>query len=324
MEINYNLIIKYLSKQKCFTTNKGEYNYNFPNEFLDNTFNKCLDNTLYRYGVTIYNNDKLNISFWSSLLTILDKNFLIPIDNDELYLIKKFIDETVDMKKHIDMKERVKLVPNSQVFEFVADVLNINLLFLDFKNLSFSVIYPDLYLNPWNKICILAKNDDLFEPVMSKEHRYFTFDNDIIKNLFLNNHITYFDNIKEYILLDTKEKVKEKEDEASVKINTKYKKTLELVDNIKVVKTNKIYDEEITNNKEITDNNELKKEITDDIQNNKKEILIDYSHLNKTKLNKMKMDELTELYNKLKLEKNNKMLKADMINNILNYLSNHK
>ena len=68
----------------------------------------------------------------------------------------------------------------------------------------------------------------------------------------------------------------------------------------------------------------MKKEITDDIQNNKKEILIDYSHLNKTKLNKMKMDELTELYNELKLEKNNKMLKADMINNILNYLSNHK
>ena len=310
MEINYNLIIKYLSKQKCFTTNKGEYNYNFPNEFLDNTFNKCLDNTLYRYGVTIYNNDKLNISFWSSLLTILDKSFLIPIDNDELYLIKKFIDETVDMKKHIDMKERVKLVPNSQVFEFVADVLNINLLFLDFKNLTFNVIYPDLYLNPWNKICILAKNDDFFEPVMSKEHRFFTFDNDIIKNLFLNNHITYFDNIKEYILLDTKEKVKEKEDEASVKINTKYKKTLELVDNIKVVKTNKKENEEITNNKEIT--------------NKIQEKLVDYNHLNKTKLNKMKMDELTELYNELKLEKNNKMLKADMINNILNYLSNHK
>lgn len=310
MEINYNLIIKYLSKQKPFTTNKGEYNNNFPEKFLDNKcldniFNKLLDNTFYRYGVTIYNNDKLNISFWSSLLTILDKSFLIPIDNDELYLIKKFIDETVDMKKHIDMKERVKLVPNSQVFEFVADVLNINLLFLDFKNLTFNVIYPDLYLNPWNKICILAKNDDLFEPVMSKENRYFTFDNDIIKNLFLNNHITYFDNIKEYILLDTKEKVKEKEDEASVKINTKYKKTLELVDNIKVVKINKIHDE-ITGTKK------------------EKEILVDYSHLNKTNLNKMKMDELTELYNKLKLEKNNKMLKADMINNILNYLSNHK
>ena len=59
-------------------------------------------------------------------------------------------------------------------------------------------------------------------------------------------------------------------------------------------------------------------------QNNKIELQVDYSNLNKTKLNKMKMDELTELYNKLKLEKNNKMLKADMINNILNYLSNHK
>ena len=303
--MNYDLIIKYLSKQKPFITNKGEYNNNFPEKFKDN---KCLDNTFYRYGVTTYNNDKLNISFWSSLLTILDKSFLIPIDNDELYLVKKFIDDIVDKKRHVDMKERVKLVPNSQVFEFVADVLNINLLFLDFKNLTFNVIYPDLYLNPWNKICILAKNDDLFEPVMSKENRYFTFDNDIIKNLFLNNDITYFDNIKEYILLDTKEKVQEKEDEASVKINTKYKKTLELVDNIKVVKTNKINDE-----------------ITSTVQNNKiEEILVDYSHLNKTKLNKMKMDELSELYNKLKLEKNNKMLKADMINNILNYLSNHK
>ena len=317
--MNYNLIIKYLSKQKPFITNKGEYNNNFPEKFkdnkcLDNTFNKCLDNTFYRYGVTTYNNDKLNISFWSSLLTILDKSFLIPIDNDELYLVKKFIDDIVDKKKHIDMKERVKLVPNSQVFEFVADVLNINLLFLDFKNLTFNVIYPNLYLNPWNKICILVKNDDFFEPVMSKENRYFTFDNDIIKNLFLNNDITYFDNIKEYILLDTKEKVQEKEDEASVKINTKYKKTLELVDNIKVVKTNKKENEEITSTKEITGA----------IHNNKEEILVDYSHLNKTKLNKMKMDELTELYNELKLEKNNKMLKADMINNILNYLSNHK
>ena len=213
------------------------------------------------------------------------------------------------MKKHIDMKERVKLVPNSQVFEFVADVLNINLLFLDFKNLTFNVVYPNLYLNPWNKICILAKNDDFFEPVMSKEHRFFTFDNDNIKNLFLNNHITYFDNIKEYILLDTKEKVKQKEDEESVKINTKYKKTLELVDNIKVVKTNKKENEEITDAKE-------NKEITNTIQNNKIELQVNYSHLNKTKLNKMKMDELTELYNELKLEKNNKMLKADMINNI--------
>lgn len=309
--MNYNLIIKYLSKQKPFITNKGEYNNNFPEKFKDN---KCLDNTFYRYGITTYNNDKLNISFWSSLLTILDKSFLIPIDNDELYLVKKFIDDIVDKKKHIDMKERVKLVPNSQVFEFVADVLNINLLFLDFKNLTFNVIYPNLYLNPWNKICILAKNDDLFEPVMSKENRYFTFDNDIIKNLFLNNDITYFDNIKEYILLDTKEKIQEKEDEASVKINTKYKKTLELVDNIKVVKTNKKENEEING----------AKEITDAIQNNKEEILVDYNHLNKTKLNKIKMDELTELYNELKLEKNNKMLKADMINNILNYLSNHK
>lgn len=309
--MNYNLIIKYLSKQKPFITNKGEYNNNFPEKFKDN---KCLDNTFYRYGITTYNNDKLNISFWSSLLTILDKSFLIPIDNDELYLVKKFIDDIVDKKTHVDMKERVKLVPNSQVFEFVADVLNINLLFLDFKNLTFNVIYPNLYLNPWNKICILAKNDDLFEPVMSKENRYFTFDNDIIKNLFLNNDITYFDNIKEYILLDTKEKVQEKEDEASVKINTKYKKTLELVDNIKVVKTNKKENEEITG----------AKEITDAIQNNKVETKVDYNHLNKTKLNKMKMDELTELYNELKLEKNNKMLKADMINNILNYLSNHK
>ena len=97
IDINYDIMIKYLCKKnsikkdqeiqepwfpkeipklsrKSFSTQKSILNYatNFPNKFRE-----LLTDKFYRYGVTTYDMEKNNVSFWASLLTMIDKNFLI-------------------------------------------------------------------------------------------------------------------------------------------------------------------------------------------------------------------------------------------------------
>ena len=93
MDINYEIIIKYLSKkvinvndkqkynqQTSFITQKNIYTYShtFPAKFKE-----LLTDKFYKYGITVYDNENNNISFWSSIITLLDKNFIIPYINDE-------------------------------------------------------------------------------------------------------------------------------------------------------------------------------------------------------------------------------------------------
>ena len=116
MDINYDIIIKYLCKKnsikkeqdenqepeiqeeipkltrKTFSTQKSIFNYatNFPDKFKD-----LLTDKFYRYGVTTYDMEKNNVSFWASLLTLIDKNFLIPKPSKE---------EKGDFNTHITVK----------------------------------------------------------------------------------------------------------------------------------------------------------------------------------------------------------------------------
>jgi len=62
MEINYELIIKYLTKKDSsknnFITQKNIYSYstNFPDKFKE-----YLTDKYYRYGITVYDNENNNI-----------------------------------------------------------------------------------------------------------------------------------------------------------------------------------------------------------------------------------------------------------------------
>ena len=105
MEINYEMIVKYLCKgtkssqekvvenkhitstasTNTFITDKSATNYNFPGKFK----NILNDESFYRYGVTTFDNN-MNISFWTSLLTLINKDFMIPYNNDENQMIIEF------------------------------------------------------------------------------------------------------------------------------------------------------------------------------------------------------------------------------------------
>lgn len=217
MEINYDLIIKYLSgknikdKIETFTTQKNIYNYSitWPDQFKN-----LFTDKFYRYGVTVYDNDNNNISFWSSIVTLLYNEFVISYTEDEITIINNFKTQILDkyeskklssfIKKldKNDFRERFKLCSDSNVLQYIVDILNINLVIFDFKDNTISSIYPDEIMNPWKTIILLSKYDNLWEPIMLNNskgdtQRLFDFNNLIIKKiLYTTDLIKYYSNEK--------------------------------------------------------------------------------------------------------------------------------
>ena len=96
MEITYETIIKYLgnktpkkevSEKQSFITQKNIFTYanTFPEKFAT-----LLTDKFYRLGTTVYDDKKNNISFWSSLLTLIDKEFILQPDKDMITSINIF------------------------------------------------------------------------------------------------------------------------------------------------------------------------------------------------------------------------------------------
>lgn len=287
MEINYDLIIKYLCKKNIkekvntFTTQKNIYTYS--TDWPDN-FKQLFTDKFYRYGVSIYDNENNNISFWSSIITLLYNEFVISYTEDEFSIINNFKSQIIDKynQKNLsnfikkldknDFRERFRLDPDNDVLQYIVDTLNINLLIFDFNENNgnpIKSVYPDDILNPWKQILLLSKYNNLWEPIMLNNpkgdaQRLFDYNNVIIKKiLYTSNLITY---------------------------NTP-DKTFNIINDINYVIEN---ENSKINNVTISDKYDLKK------------------------LNKMKLNELVELSKELKIDVNEKRpTKAILINLII-------
>lgn len=296
MEINYDLIIKYLAKKdsqnpknkvNSFITQKNIYNYstNFPDKFKS-----IFTDKFYRYGITVYDNNKNNISFWSSLLTIIDKNFIMPYDTDELNMINQFKNQLIEKYPETldrnDLRERLKLEPDHTILQYIVDTLDINFIFFDFMSEEIYCMYSKDIMNPWKQTFIFAKCDNVWEPIMSvkiKEgiQRTFDFNDEIIKKI-LQEDIKYYDNDK----------------------TNKHFAYINNIDNIISLEKDKL---------KISDNNPEQVFIKSDNTDNT-EIY------NKTKLNKMKLSELNQVVTSLGLNlvnANKKATKSMLIDLIL-------
>jgi hypothetical protein len=212
MEINYDLIIKYLCKNNIkektnlFTTQKNIYTYS--TTWPDN-FKQLFTDKFYRYGVSIHDNENNNISFWSSIITLLYNEFIISYTDDEITIINNFRTQLIEKynQKNLsnfikkldknDFRERFKLDPDNDVLQYIVDILNINILIFDFNDNSVKAIYPDEIMNPWKQILLLSKYNNLWEPIMlnnikGDSQRLFDYNNMIIKKiLYTSNLITY-------------------------------------------------------------------------------------------------------------------------------------
>jgi hypothetical protein len=220
MEITYDMIIKYLVKngkeqeniltRKNFLTRKSIYNYstNFPEKFRD-----LLSDKFYRFGITAYDQEKEknNVSFWSSLLTLLDKKFLMPYNMDETTLINIAKEQLLELYSLSQIKSKFKLCSDKNelrerfrlevdlcILQYIADVMDINLLIFDFETNDINVVYKNTMLNPWKPTLLFAKYDNLWEPILMVKskgdiQRTFDYNNIYIKKILLNtDNMTYY------------------------------------------------------------------------------------------------------------------------------------
>ena len=335
MEINYKLIIKYLVKKNSLTdiTNKSKsnsfitqkniltYSKNCPEKFKNLVTDK-----FYRYGITVYDHENNNVSFWASILSILDKNFMIPYSSDELELISQFKLQLVEKynKSNIssflknldknDLRERFKLEPDIYTIQYIIDILNINILVFDFQNQEiYSGFHKDI-MNPWKKTLLLAKFKNYWEPIMmvkvkGETEKLFDYNNTVIKKILTTNDLVkYFEGDKinkEHII---NEDIYEIIQQEKLKLNIKDNKqeTKELINKELIEDDSEFSDSSVKTN----DTDLFVKE--DDIE--------EYKKLNKTKLTKMKLDELHIIVEKLKIVVTKKNpTKSILIESILNY-----
>jgi hypothetical protein len=206
MEITYDTIIKYLTKNiNTFSNKKNILTYS--DKFCSN-FSNLLQNKFYKYGITINDDKNKNISFYTSLLTLLNKDFVSFDNNEEIIEINKFkiflndsiktIKPSIYLKNHLNENKLVNsdLLNNLDVYYFqtIVEVFDINMLILDFSNENIYTLYPDDEYNPWKPTLLFAKYNDWWEPIIYelKTKRTFSYNDIQIKKLLTESKIEYY------------------------------------------------------------------------------------------------------------------------------------
>ena len=184
--ITYELIFEYL----CDNNKKSS---NFPNkrnlivygdDFPDK-FSKLFGKNYYRYGVNSYDINQENISLYSSLLTILDKEFISLSVTEQQKKVRNFITFLIDRLPQNYAESHFKTLSISKetikdnvikmdwlVLQLVATILKINILIFDFVSEDRKILYHSDFCNPWQPFIFLAKKDEYFEPIMSEKKNY--------------------------------------------------------------------------------------------------------------------------------------------------------
>ncbi len=252
----------------------------------------------YRYGITKYDNDHNNISLICSLFTLLDKKFITLDKAEELSYINSFLKQVRQTVLEKDFKFELKSkfskdilldrieklsLDDGVLIQLFSQILDINLLIMDFKTSKINCIFNSDYMNPWKVTLILAKSDKNWEPLFC-DKKQFSFNDSFLKKILTSEEILYFN--EEYL-----------------------DKAYSLMDNINQVNVYANLSES-EDSMEVDDN-----ETFINPQNEIKEM-----NLNKTKLKKMKKDNLYELLEKLGLNVSKSQVKSKMIDQILPYI----
>jgi hypothetical protein len=216
MEINYDIIIKYLTKSVNNFSNKKHILTYIEN--MNNKFSSLLQNKFYKYGITNVDDKNINISFNMSLLTLINKTFLSLSQKEELEglnIFKEFLNNKLNSftpsnyllleleKNKLKTTDLTNNIDNLY-FQYIVEILNINLLIFDFENEEIYSMYPDQKLNPWKPILLLAKYKDWWEPIINeiKSKRLFSYNDNQIKKILNENKIKYYLNTREYKIND--------------------------------------------------------------------------------------------------------------------------
>ena len=227
MEINYNTILKYLYSEHSDDTNHNDFptkknimvsSDNFP-ESITKHFIQNGKKLFYRYGITRYNNEQINISFLSSFLTLLNKNFMTMDKKEELTEISNLISEIrskvlekgfkFELKykfEHQILLDRIKQLDfdDGLLIQLISQLLDINFLIFNFDDNKIYTIFKGDFLNPWKVTFLIAKSEKNWEPLFS-DKKQFSFNDSFLKKILINEEIHYYNHEylnKCYSLLD--------------------------------------------------------------------------------------------------------------------------
>lgn len=258
MDVDYDLILKTLVKKQSnelsFVNKKNFMTYSdkFPTEF-----NNILGDKFYRIGVTQNSNQK-NISFFTSLLTLLDDNMMSSTDKEEITIINKLLSDINIVSKLPEYLKEIskdtinkyikETASNIWIYELIANYLKLNFIIFDFKTLEILTIYSDNVMDPWRTCLFLAKNEYSWEPIKTNEKKFFSYNDNVLKKILSQNliKIKYFDNKiikKEFVIIDnlkevindlTKSENSEENSEESLKENSEEKETPFIKKEIKI------------------------------------------------------------------------------------------
>lgn len=309
MDINYNTILEYLCSENIenndninFPTKKNIMvsSENFP-EIIASHLGKSKE-TFYRYGITRYDNNHTNVSFLSSILTLVDKKFISLDTDEENSYIKSYLKQIRDIIKKPSFKFELNSKFSKDILldrldnlrfedgilmQVFCQILDLNILIMDFKSEKIYSLFNGDFLNPWKVTLLLAKNDSDWEPIFC-DKKQFSFNDQFIKTILTNEEILYYNEN----FLD---------------------KSYSLLDNIEQIETyqNDEQDEE-------NSNSEVSDEIDDTFINPSNEVK--NLALNKTKLKNMRKDEILELLLKLNVNVDKTAVKSKMIEELLPYI----
>lgn len=210
MEINYNTIINVLCPIESIS--------NTSNSFLDcvsKKINDLLESDNYNISTLNYdgNLDKRfkNASFFASILSSIDDNFLQTDNSEKLEYIHNFILHTKNklLEKKFSYELKFKFTKNvllervnnlelddGLIYQLIVQILNINvLIFEDVSNeIEISTLFYGDNMDPWKPTVLLFKKENKFSLISSKDKKIFSYNDNEIKNLLMNNYssINYF------------------------------------------------------------------------------------------------------------------------------------
>lgn len=288
MEINYDMILKYLNKKETFANKKNlmTFSYQFPDNFKE-----LFGDKFYRIGVTqIFNNS--NVSFFTSFLSLLTDEYITLLETEEYAFINKLLGYLPTLLNNIDLRKQIKEKETCiHIMELLVNKFQINFLIFNFKDNNIYTVYPSEIMNPWKPFFLFANHENTWEPIRNNEKKLFSYNDNFIKKIL--NHqtmeIKYYDSAtikKDYFLIDNINEI----------ISTEFTKEI------------KIDSSEEPDNSEDPDNTETSE--NSDIKN----IVVH----TKAKLNKMTKDEIINYMkslNKKVIDK--KATKKDLIEMVL-------
>lgn len=169
MEINYNLIIKYLvTKKNTFVSKKHILVCSdlFPNKFKD-----LFQNKYYRYGINQTN------GFYNALLTLLNKEFITYNNDEEIYEFKQLTKSIHEININIIDEKHIN---------YLANLLQINFIIFDFKTEEIKIIHCKTECNPYKPTILIANYENFYEPIIYEidTKKIFSYNDSIIKKIY--------------------------------------------------------------------------------------------------------------------------------------------